>query len=105
MEYNRIKNKKKIGELLKFIEITKDGDYAPIDESSLQYIRIREETEYFDVSDEEELDFLKRWHSNIRFHLCKCNRKHLKYRHSDGQRSGLYRYKLGHGLCRRYRSR
>ena len=31
--------------LLTFLERTKNGEYAPIEKSSLQYIRIKEETE------------------------------------------------------------
>lgn len=37
--------------LLKFLERTKNGDYAPINEESLKYVRIKEEsdiTENFD---------------------------------------------------------
>ena len=31
--------------LLTFLERTKNGEYAPIEESALQFIRIKEETE------------------------------------------------------------
>jgi hypothetical protein len=39
--------------LLKFLEYTKDGLYSPIEESSLPYARIREETNFVELYEEE----------------------------------------------------
>jgi len=39
--------------LLKFLRMTKNGKYAQIEESSLEYSRTKEETEYYDQPDEE----------------------------------------------------
>lgn len=42
-----------LGVLIKFLEYTKEGKYAPIEESSLTYARIREETNFIDLCEEE----------------------------------------------------
>ncbi len=39
--------------LIKFLKRTKNGDYAPIEKSSLRFSRIKEETEDIQVSEEE----------------------------------------------------
>jgi hypothetical protein len=39
--------------LLKFLEYTKDGLYSPIEESSLSYARIKEETNLVELHEEE----------------------------------------------------
>lgn len=39
--------------LLTFLERTKNGEYAPIEKSSLQYVRIKEETELTSPFEEE----------------------------------------------------
>lgn len=39
--------------LIKFLEYTKEGKYAPIEESSLTYARLREETYSADLCEED----------------------------------------------------
>ncbi len=39
--------------LLKFLEYTKEGLYSPIEESSLSYARIKEETNLVELHEEE----------------------------------------------------
>jgi hypothetical protein len=39
--------------LIKFLEYTKEGKYAPIEQSSLSYIRIKEETDFIELNDDE----------------------------------------------------
>ena len=38
---------------LKFLRFTKEGKYAPIEKSSLDYTRISEETEHYEVFEDE----------------------------------------------------
>ncbi len=37
------KNNQRQNELLRFLKLTKDGKYAPVEKSSLKYTRIKEE--------------------------------------------------------------
>ncbi len=39
--------------LLKFLKQTKDGKYAQIEKSSLNYTRIEQETEHYDINEDE----------------------------------------------------
>jgi hypothetical protein len=39
--------------LIKFLEYTREGKYAPIEQSSLSYTRIKEETNFIELHEEE----------------------------------------------------
>ncbi|MDD1762618.1 MAG: hypothetical protein LUQ59_10335 [Methanothrix sp.] len=43
----------KLEVLLKFLEYTKEGQYSPIEESSLLYARMKEETNIVELNEEE----------------------------------------------------
>lgn len=53
MEERRQKIKKERETLIAFLKRTREGVYAPIEESSLPYTRIKEETESIEVYEEE----------------------------------------------------
>jgi hypothetical protein len=53
MEERREKIKKERETLIAFLKRTREGEYAPIEESSLPYTRIKEETESIEVYEEE----------------------------------------------------
>lgn len=53
MEERRQEIKKEGGILIDFLKRTRKGEYAPIEESSLPYARIKEETESAEVYEEE----------------------------------------------------
>ncbi len=53
MEERRQKIKKEREALIAFLKRTREGVYAPIEESSLPYTRIKEETESIEVYEEE----------------------------------------------------
>lgn len=46
------KQSEKVNALLTFLARTKNGEYAPIDESSLIYTRIKEETDFIEPAEE-----------------------------------------------------
>ncbi|OPY53615.1 MAG: hypothetical protein A4E48_00749 [Methanosaeta sp. PtaU1.Bin060] len=45
--------KEDLGILLRFLRYTKEGMYAPIEESSLSYARLKEETNFVELCEEE----------------------------------------------------
>ncbi len=53
MEERRQKIKKEAEILIAFLKRTREGEYAPIEESSLPYARIKEETESVEGYEEE----------------------------------------------------
>ena len=55
MEKDELKKERKqdLNGTIKFLELTRKGKYAIIEESSLSYIRLNEETEVIDSLDEE----------------------------------------------------
>lgn len=55
MEKDELRKEKQqdLNATIKFLELTKNGTYAIIEESSLSYIRLSEETEVIDSLDEE----------------------------------------------------
>ena len=53
MEGQMVQKDEELGALIKFLEYTKEGKYAPIEESSLTYARLREETYFIDLCEED----------------------------------------------------
>lgn len=45
MSQNKTKNTKEKAELMSFLKLTKEGKYAPIEKSSLNYTRMKEQNE------------------------------------------------------------
>lgn len=50
---NERETNKDLEVLLTFLERTKKGEYAPIEETSLSFVRMKEETELIEVYEEE----------------------------------------------------
>lgn len=53
MEEKRKEIKKEAEMLITFLKRTREGEYAPIEESSLPYARLKEEAETVEVYEEE----------------------------------------------------